>query len=157
LTVKITVAAVGQRQPRWAEAAVDDFVKRFPPGFAVTIKEVRAETRSGQPLERILAAEADRLRAVIRGASVVIALDERGQDWTTARFAEELGRWRDASEDVAIAIGGPDGLAPEFKRSARMVLRLSSMTLPHALARLVLVEQLYRAWSLLANHPYHRA
>lgn len=155
--MKITLAAVGQRQPRWAEAAVDDFVKRFPPGFAVTIKEVRAETRSGQPPDRILAAEADRLRAAIRGASVVVALDEHGQDWTTARFAEELGRWRDASEDVAFAIGGPDGLAPELKRSARMVLRLSSMTLPHALARLVLVEQLYRAWSLLANHPYHRA
>jgi len=155
--VKITLVAVGLRQPRWAKEAVDDFVKRFPPGFAVTIKEVRAEARSGQPLERILAAESDRLRAATPAGSVLVALDERGEDWTSTRFAEQLGRWRDASEHVAFLIGGPDGLAPELKRAARILLRLSSMTLPHALARLVLVEQLYRAWSLLANHPYHRA
>jgi 23S rRNA (pseudouridine1915-N3)-methyltransferase len=157
LTVKITLVAVGQRQPHWAEEAIDDFVKRFPPGFAVTIKQIKAETRSGQPLERILAAEADRLRAAVPAGSVMVALDEHGQDWTTSRLAGQLGKWRDASEDVAFVIGGPDGLAPELKRTARMLLRLSSMTLPHALARLVLVEQLYRAWSLLANHPYHRA
>jgi 23S rRNA (pseudouridine1915-N3)-methyltransferase len=157
LTVKITLVAVGQRQPRWSEDAVDDFVKRFPPGFAVTIKEVRTETRRGQPLERILAAEADRLRAAIPAGGVVVALDERGQDWTSTQFADQLGKWRDASEHVVFMIGGPDGLAPELKRAARMLLRLSSMTLPHALARLVLVEQLYRAWSLLASHPYHRA
>jgi 23S rRNA (pseudouridine1915-N3)-methyltransferase len=155
--VKIAIVAVGQRQPRWADQAVDDFLKRFPPGFAVTLREVKAETRSGQPLERLLAAEAERLRAAIPIGSVVVALDERGEDWTTARFAEQLGRWRDASEPVAFLIGGPDGLAAELKRGARLLLRLSSMTLPHALARLVLVEQLYRAWSLATHHPYHRA
>lgn len=155
--MKIAIVAVGQRQPRWADQAVDDFLKRFPPGFAVTLREVKAETRSGQPLERLLAAEAERLRAAIPIGSVVVALDERGEDWTTARFAEQLGRWRDASEPVAFLIGGPDGLAAELKRGARLLLRLSSMTLPHALARLVLVEQLYRAWSLATHHPYHRA
>lgn len=151
------MVAVGQRQPRWAEAAIDDFLQRFPSGFAVTIREVRAETRSGQPLERILAAEAERLRAAIPAGAVVVALDERGQDWTTARFAEQLGKWRDASEPVAFLIGGPDGLAHEIKHAARVLLRLSSLTLPHALARVLLVEQIYRAWSLLAGHPYHRA
>ncbi len=155
--MKIAVLAVGQRQPHWAQQAVDDFVKRFPPGFAVTINEVKAETRSSRPLERILAAEAERLRAAIPTGAIVVALDERGQDWTTAHFAEKLRGWRDASESVAFLIGGPDGLAPELKRAAHVVLRLSSMTLPHALARLLLVEQLYRAWSLLTNHPYHRA
>jgi 23S rRNA (pseudouridine1915-N3)-methyltransferase len=155
--VKITLAAVGQRQPPWADAAIEDFIKRFPPGFSVTIREIKAETRTGQPVERILAAEAQRLRAAIPPAAIVVALDERGQDWTTAHFARQLGQWRDASEAVAFAIGGPDGLAADFKRDARQLLRLSSMTLPHALARLLLVEQIYRAWSLLANHPYHRA
>lgn len=155
--MKITVVAVGQRQPHWADEAIEEFVKRFPPGFAVTINEVKAETRSGQPVERILAAEAERLRAAVPPGAVVVALDERGQDWTTARFAEQLGSWRDASESLAFLIGGADGIAPELKRSARISLRLSSMTLPHALARLLLVEQLYRAWSILANHPYHRA
>jgi 23S rRNA (pseudouridine1915-N3)-methyltransferase len=157
LTVRITVVAVGQRQPRWAEQAIEDFLQRLPAGFAVTIKEVRAETRSGQPLERILAAEAERLRAAIPAGAVIVALDERGQDWTTARLAEQLGKWRDASESVAFLIGGPDGLALDIKRAARVQLRLSSLTLPHALARVLLVEQLYRAWSLLAGHPYHRA
>ena len=155
--MKIAIVAVGQRQPRWADQAVDDFLKRFAPGFAVTLREVKAETRSGQPLERLLAAEAERLRAAIPPGSIVVALDERGEDWTTARFAEQLVRWRDASEPVAFLIGGPDGLAAELKRGARLLLRLSSMTLPHALARLVLVEQLYRAWSLATHHPYHRA
>ena len=155
--MKITVVAVGQRQPRWADQAIDDFVKRFPPGFTVTIREVKAETRSGQPLERTLAAEAERLRAAIPSDCVVVALDERGADMTTMRFAEQLRNWRDASEQVAFVIGGPDGLSQELKRGTRLLLRLSSMTLPHALARLLLIEQLYRAWSILTNHPYHRA
>lgn len=155
--MKIAVVAVGQRQPGWADAAVEDFIKRFPPGFAVTIREVKAEARRGQPLERIHAAEAERLRAAIPAGAITVALDERGQDWTSARFAEQLGKWRDAATPVAFLIGGPDGLAVELKRSARLLLRLSSLTLPHALARLVLVEQLYRAWSMLTNHPYHRA
>lgn len=154
--MKITVIAVGLRQPRWADEAIDDFAKRFPPGYTVTIKEVKAESRTGQPLERTLATEAERLRAAVPVGSVVVALDERGQDWTTARLAEQFSAWRDAGQPVAFLIGGPDGLAPELKRTAQVVLRLSSMTLPHALARLLLVEQLYRAWSILAKHPYHR-
>lgn len=155
--MKIVIAAVGQRQPRWADEAVADFRTRFPGDFAVTIREVKPEARSGQPVERLLAAEATRLRAAIPAGSFVVALDERGRDWTTEQFAEALRGWRDASEPVAFAIGGPDGLDESFKRDARLLLRLSSLTLPHALARVLLLEQLYRAWSILAGHPYHRA
>ncbi|GMV60435.1 MAG: ribosomal RNA large subunit methyltransferase H [Betaproteobacteria bacterium] len=155
--MRITVVAVGQRQPRWAEEAVADFGARFPSEFAVTLKDVRPEPRAGQPVERLLAAEAERLRAAIPAGSLVVALDERGKDWTTLQLAEAVRGWRDASETVAFAIGGPDGLDAGFKRDARMLLRLSSLTLPHALARVVLLEQLYRVWSILAGHPYHRA
>jgi 23S rRNA (pseudouridine1915-N3)-methyltransferase len=155
--MKITVVAVGQRQPRWADEAVTDFRTRFPSDFAVTIKEVKPDVRSGQPVERALATEAERLRAAVPAGSLIVALDERGKDWTTKQFAEALRDWRDASEAVAFAIGGPDGLDEGFKREARLLLRLSSMTLPHALARVLLFEQLYRAWSILAGHPYHRA
>ena len=102
-------------------------------------------------------AEAQRLRAALPPGSNLVALDERGKDWTTQQLADQLGRWRDQGESVAVAIGGPDGLDEQFKRGARLQIRLSSMTLPHALARVVLVEQLYRAWSILARHPYHRA
>jgi 23S rRNA (pseudouridine1915-N3)-methyltransferase len=156
--MKLNIVAVGQRQPAWADAAVADYLARFPADFSVTLKEVRAEARSGStPVERLLAAEAERLRTAIPGGSVVVALDERGKDWSTAQFAESIGRWRDAAESVSFVIGGPDGLDPDLKRSARVQLRLSSLTLPHALARVLLAEQLYRAWSLLAGHPYHRA
>lgn len=155
--MRITVVAVGQRPPRWADEAAADFLARFPGDFAVIVKDVRPEPRSGQPVERLLAAEAERLRAAIPAGSLVVALDERGKDWTTLQLAEALRGWRDASETVAFAIGGPDGLDAAFKRDARVLLRLSSLTLPHALARVVLLEQLYRVWSILARHPYHRA
>ena len=87
----------------------------------------------------------------------LIALDERGKDWTTQQFADQLQRWRDSADDIAFVIGGADGLDTELKQQARTLLRLSSMTLPHALARVMLAEQLYRAASMLAGHPYHRA
>jgi len=155
--MKLQIVAIGQRQPAWADAAVDDYLARFPADFAVTLKEIKPEPRSGAPVERLLAAEAERLRAAVPAGHLVVALDERGRDWTSVQLADALRMWRDAAEHVSFVIGGPDGLDPGFKRSARLLLRLSSLTLPHALARVLLAEQLYRAWSLLANHPYHRA
>jgi 23S rRNA (pseudouridine1915-N3)-methyltransferase len=155
--MKLTIAAIGTRQPAWAQAAIDDYLARLPADFAVTIKELKPEPRQGQPVERIMVAEAERLRAAIPAGAVTVALDEHGQDWTTAKLAAQLQRWRDEALPVAFAIGGADGLDAQFKREARVLLRLSSLTLPHALARVLLVEQLYRGWSLLANHPYHRA
>lgn len=155
--MKIFVIAIGQRQPRWADEAAADFLKRFPADFSVTVRELKPEPRDGRPPERIRAAEVYRLRAALPAGSVTVALDERGRDFSSAAFAEQLGRWRDGGEAPAFVIGGPDGLTDEFRRGARLLLRLSSMTLPHALARLLLIEQLYRAWSILNRHPYHRA
>jgi len=155
--MKVTLVAVGSRQPSWVDEAVNDYLGRFPGDFDVRLVEVKPEPRSGQPVEKILAAEAQRLEAATAQATMVVVLDERGKDWSTAQLADQLQAWRDASERVAFVIGGPDGLDPAFKRAARLQLRLSSMTLPHALARVVLAEQLYRAWSILAHHPYHRA
>jgi 23S rRNA (pseudouridine1915-N3)-methyltransferase len=158
--MKITVVAVGQRLPAWAQTAVDDYLSRFPADFKVDLKELKAEPRSGKdraPAARLLAAEAARVRAALPPGARVVALDERGADWTTATLAATLGRWRDEGVHAAFVIGGPDGLDAELKRSAQTLLRLSSLTLPHALARVLLAEQLYRAWSMLANHPYHRA
>ena len=156
--MRITIIAVGQRQPAWADAAVDDYLSRFSNDFKVDLKQVKAESRSGNvPLARALGAEAARVRAAVPDGALLIALDERGNDWTTQQLADHLQRWRDASEDVALAIGGADGLDAGLKAEARLRVRLSSMTLPHSLARVVLAEQLYRAWSMLAGHPYHRA
>lgn len=155
--MKISIVAVGQRQPAWADAAVKDFLDRLPADWAVTVREVKAEARDGKSRERLMAAEAERLRAACPAGAVVVALDERGKDWTTMQLAQALQGWRDDAQPVAFVIGGPDGLDDAFKRNARVLLRLSSLTLPHALARVLLAEQIYRAWSVLANHPYHRA
>jgi 23S rRNA (pseudouridine1915-N3)-methyltransferase len=158
--MKITIVAVGQRQPAWATAAVDDYLARFPADFKVELREVKAEPRTGkgnEPVARLLAAEAARIDAALPLDAYRIALDEHGSEWTTAKLAQMLARWRDDNIHAAFVIGGPDGLDAEFKRRARACVRLSSMTLPHALARVVLAEQLYRGWSVLVKHPYHRA
>jgi 23S rRNA (pseudouridine1915-N3)-methyltransferase len=155
--MRITIAAVGTRMPAWADQAVQDYLARFPRDFEVTLKQVRPEARRGQPLAHTLQGEEARLSASVAGCDRMVALDERGVDWTTAQLARQVGRWRDASEHVSFLIGGPDGLSEQLKSRAQLTLRLSGLTLPHALARIVLVEQLYRAWSILANHPYHRA
>jgi 23S rRNA (pseudouridine1915-N3)-methyltransferase len=155
--MKISIIAIGQRQPGWADEAVADFLKRFPADFSVGIKALKAEPRTGRKAEHIRAAESNRLRAALPAGCVTIALDERGRDMTSGALAEQLGRWRDGGAWPAFVIGGPDGLTDELKRSAHLVLRLSSLTLPHALARVLLVEQLYRAWAILVGHPYHRA
>jgi 23S rRNA (pseudouridine1915-N3)-methyltransferase len=155
--VRITIAAVGTRMPAWAEQAVQEYLSRFPRDFEVALKQVRPEARSERPVAQVLRAEEARLAAAAADSDRLVALDERGADWTTAQFAQNLGRWRDVSEHVAFLIGGADGLSQPLKSRAHLMLRLSSLTLPHALARVVLVEQLYRAWSVLSNHPYHRA
>ncbi|HEX4585265.1 MAG TPA: 23S rRNA (pseudouridine(1915)-N(3))-methyltransferase RlmH [Burkholderiaceae bacterium] len=155
--MRITIAAVGIRMPAWAEQPVQDYLARFPRDFEVVLKAVRPQARREQPLEHSLRSEQARLSAAVSGSDRVIALDEHGVDWTTAQLAQHIGRWRDASERVSFLIGGADGLSDELKSQAQLQLRLSSLTLPHALARVVLVEQLYRAWCILSNHPYHRA
>jgi 23S rRNA (pseudouridine1915-N3)-methyltransferase len=157
--MKILILAIGQKQPAWVDAAVKDYLARFPTDFKVELRELKAEARNGRAddAERCRSAECERLRAAVPAGSHLVALDERGKDWTTRQFAEQLGRWRDGSDNVAFAIGGPDGFDEGFRREARLQLRLSSLTLPHALARVLLAEQLYRAWSILARHPYHRA
>ena len=156
--MKLLVVAVGARMPGWIDEAFEEYAKRMPRGMKTELIEIRPEPRSGgKSTERMTAAEAARLsRAVPRGAFVV-ALDEHGREMTTA----ELARWLDArrrdGRDLAFLIGGADGLAEETKRAAQATLRLSAMTLPHGLARVLLAEQLYRAASILENHPYHRA
>ena len=156
--MRITIVAVGQRQPAWADTAAAEYLSRLPAEFKVELKQVKPESRTGNmPIARVLSAEAARIRAAVPNGSSLIALDERGQDWTTQQLADQLRRWRDAADDVAFAIGGADGLDPDLKQTARLMLRLSSMTLPHAFAKVLLAEQLYRASSILAGHPYHRA
>ncbi len=155
--MQLLLLAVGQRLPAWADDATADLVKRFPPDLPLVLKTVKAEPRTtGKTSAQMMAAEAQRLQdATPKGARRVV-LDERGERQTSVQLAERLERWKADGRDVVLYMGGPDGLAPELKDAADEKLRLSDLTLPHALARVLLVEALYRAWSITAGHPYHR-
>jgi 23S rRNA (pseudouridine1915-N3)-methyltransferase len=154
--MKLVVVAVGQRVPDWAQTAWDDYAKRFPPELRVELKAVKTEPRASRTVETLLAAERERIVAAIPRGARIVALDERGTSLTTMALAAKLKDWQLAADDVALVIGGPDGLEPAFRQAAHERIRLSDLTLPHAMVRVLLVEQLYRAWSVNAGHPYHR-
>jgi 23S rRNA (pseudouridine1915-N3)-methyltransferase len=155
--VKLLVVAVGQRQPAWADAAWADFAKRFPPEMRLELKALKAESRSGNKTPaQCMAAEAARFELAIPKAARRVVLDEHGTRLTTTALADRLHAWRDGGSDIALLIGGPDGLDASIRSTADETLRLSDLTLPHAFVRMLLAEALYRAWSLHEGHPYHR-
>ena len=155
--MKLLVVAVGQRQPSWADTAWVDFAKRFPPEMRLELKALKAEPRSGgKTAAQCMAAEAQRLVAACPKGARRVVLDEHGTRLSTVQLADRLRAWRGEGRDVALLIGGPDGMDASLKDSADETLRLSDLTLPHAFARVLLAEALYRAWSLTEGHPYHR-
>ncbi len=154
--MKLVIVAVGQKVPDWAQTAYDDYAKRFPPELRVELKAVKTEPRGSKTVETLWAAERQRIEAAIPRGARIVALDERGTALTTQALALQLRQWQQGGDDVALIIGGPDGLEPAFRDAAHQRVRLSDLTLPHAMVRVLLIEQLYRAWSINANHPYHR-
>lgn len=155
--MRLLVVAVGQRQPAWADTAWADFAKRFPAEMRLEIKPLKAEPRgSGRTAAQCMAAEAARFEAALPKGVRRVVLDEHGTRVTTTALAERLRFWRGDGRDVALLIGGPDGLDPALKATADETLRLSDLTLPHAFVRVLLAEALYRAASVLEGHPYHR-
>ena len=155
--MKLCVIAVGQRVPAWASQAWDDYAKRFPRELSLELKPIKTEPRTGgKTAAQAMAAERQRIEAALPRAAHVVALDERGQTLSTQGLARRLGQWQDQGRDVALLIGGPDGLDPALRQSAHERIRLSDLTLPHAMVRVLLAEQLYRAWSIRVGHPYHR-
>ena len=155
--MKLLLVAIGQRQPAWADTAFNDFAKRFPPELKLELKALKAEPRNlGKTAAALMAAEAQRIEASIPKGARRVILDEHGERRSSAQLAERLRFWLGDGRDVALVIGGPDGLDASLKSTADETLRLSDLTLPHAFARVLLAEALYRAWSLTAGHPYHR-
>jgi 23S rRNA (pseudouridine1915-N3)-methyltransferase len=154
--MRLVVVAVGQRVPDWTATAWDDYAKRFPPELRLELKAVKTEPRGSRTVDQLMAAERERIEAAIPRGARIVALDERGTALTTVALAAKLKGWQLDADDVAIVIGGPDGLDPAFRAAAHERIRLSDLTLPHAMVRVLLAEQLYRAWSINANHPYHR-
>jgi 23S rRNA (pseudouridine1915-N3)-methyltransferase len=154
--MKFWLVAVGQRQPAWADAAYEEFAKRFPPELRLELKACKAEPRTGRSAQQLMAAEAQRIEALLPRGVRRVVLDERGDRLSTRQLAARLEAWMKGGRDVALIVGGPDGLDATLKASADEMLRLSDLTLPHAFVRVLLAEALYRAWSVTVNHPYHR-
>jgi 23S rRNA (pseudouridine1915-N3)-methyltransferase len=154
--VRIRVIAIGSRMPGWVREAVEDYLKRFAATLRLSIIEIEAGNRTGSNARRAMEVEGERLLAAVRKDEYVVALDERGKEMTTKELAAWLGGHMREARDVALLIGGPDGFAPEVLARADFKWALSKLTFPHALVRVVLAEQIYRAHSILNNHPYHR-
>jgi 23S rRNA (pseudouridine1915-N3)-methyltransferase len=153
--MRFLVVAVGHRMPEWVNAGFAEYAGRMPREARVELLAVKAAAR-GASRERLLEAEAKRILGALPAGCIRVALDERGAALGTMDLVRRIERWRQAGRDVAFILGGADGLAESVKKSAELAWSLSLLTLPHGLARVVLAEQLYRAVSILHNHPYHR-
>ena len=155
--MRIRIVAVGLKPPQWVKDAVDDYSNRFPPEVKLSWQEVKAAARGASgSAARWMQIEAQAIEQVIAPRSLIVVLDEHGDDLTTRALATRMERWRQSGVETTILIGGPDGLDPALKLKATEKIRLSSLTLPHAMVRVLLAEQLFRAWSVMHNHPYHR-
>ncbi|WP_028451776.1 23S rRNA (pseudouridine(1915)-N(3))-methyltransferase RlmH [Chitinilyticum aquatile] len=155
--MKIILIAVGHKMPAWIEDGFTEYVKRMPREFTVQLVELKPDKRVGAKTpQQVMAEEADRIQAAVPQDARLVALDERGANWTTMQLADNVKRWHGDGRPVAFVIGGTDGLDPRVKQRADQLLQLSALTLPHGMVRVLLAEQLYRAVSILNNHPYHR-
>jgi len=154
--MKLLIVAVGQRVPDWAQTAYDDYAKRFPPELKVELKAVKTEPRGPKTLETLNAAADDRMGAAIPRRTRAVALAERGTNLTTNALGERLKGWRLGGHDATLPRGASERPDAAFRLAAHERIRLSDLTLPHAMVRVLLIEQLYRAWSVNAGHPYHR-
>jgi 23S rRNA (pseudouridine1915-N3)-methyltransferase len=159
--LKLLLIAVGHRMPSWVDAGFDDYARRIPREAQLKLIQVKPEPRGNgnrgtRSVERLMEAEGRRIASAIPDKWLRIALDQRGRDWSTQELSGGLAAWQMEGRDVAFIVGGPDGLHEDIRRGADLLWSLSSLTLPHGLVRVIVAEQLYRAYSILRNHPYHR-
>lgn len=154
--MNLTIVALGHRMPAWVQSGFAEYAKRMPPEARIDLIELKPEGRGSKAVAKLLELEAQRIRLAIPKNAEPVVLDERGTPMTTAKLAEWMKTWMAEGISPCFIIGSADGIAPELKQSAKKMLALSGCTLPHGMVRVMLVEQLYRAWSLMNNHPYHR-
>lgn len=155
--MKVFIIAVGNKMPNWIQQGFNEYIKRLPHEISIQLIEIKPEKRSsGKTVEQLLCSESERILAALPSTCRMIVLDEHGHQWTTLEFSQVIKEWLLDSNTIAFVIGGADGLHPNLKRTAHKTFALSYLTLPHAMVRVVLAEQLYRAVSVLQGHPYHR-
>jgi len=156
--MQLLVAAVGQRMPRWVNEAWTEYARRMPPGLGLSLREIALAKRGkNADTNRLTAVESSALHAAMPARARIIVLDVKGQGWSTEKLALNLEEWMGEGRDIGFMIGGPDGISPDIMQKADNRWSLGPLTLPHPLVRVVLAEQLYRAWTITQNHPYHRA
>ncbi|MGM0593302.1 MAG: 23S rRNA (pseudouridine(1915)-N(3))-methyltransferase RlmH [Pseudomonadota bacterium] len=155
--MRLHLIAVGQRMPGWVEQGYDEYARRLPPECSLKLHEIPAGKRGkNADIVRLTRQEGERMQAVIPKGARVVGLEVKGRAWTTEQLSERLERWMSEGRDVALLVGGPEGLEPGLSARADEQWSLSPLTLPHPLVRIVVAEQLYRAWSIIKGHPYHR-
>jgi 23S rRNA (pseudouridine1915-N3)-methyltransferase len=155
--MQIHLISVGNRMPGWVQQGYEEYAKRLPRECELILKEIAPDKRGkNSDIARIIKNEGERMAAAIPQSTHVVTLDIPGKPWTTAELAQAMKRWLESGQNVALLIGGPEGLSDSAKQLARESWSLSKLTFPHPLVRILVAEQLYRAWSLLNNHPYHR-
>jgi len=155
--MNINLIAVGNKMPTWIETATHQYVKRFSSHFDLKIIQVPQKKRfKNSNIKQLVQKESDKIMAAIPAHSRVIALDEGGSQWRTQQLAQQLSTWHDNHQDISLLIGGADGLSKAILKQAADIWSLSMLTLPHGLVRVMVAEQLYRAWSIIVKHPYHR-
>ncbi len=153
----INLIAVGDKMPRWVAEGYQEYTRRLPPECALKLTEISARHRGkNADIRRIIRDEGHAMLAAIPQGSRVIALEVKGRSWSTEDLSRQLDNWLGSGQDIALLVGGPEGLAAECRERANQLWSLSPLTLPHPLVRVVVAEQIYRAWSILRNHPYHR-
>ena len=155
--MRFSVVAIGQRMPDWVSRAWEEYAKRFPRGLELELKELpmARRSKSSQP-DALRLQESQSLLAAVPPGNCLVALDALGKQWTTAELAQQMRQWMQEGRDVSFLIGGPDGLDKTCFGKAEVRWSLGKLTLPHMLVRVILAEQLYRAWTITQNHPYHR-
>jgi 23S rRNA (pseudouridine1915-N3)-methyltransferase len=156
--VRIRIIAVGSKMPKWVDEGVNEYLKRLPATFKVEFVEIPLGKRGkGADVLRAIASESSNMLAQVPASSRVVALDVLGKSWSTELLAENMADWQMTSPDVCLLIGGPDGLSSDCLQRADQKWSLSALTMPHPLVRVLLAEQIYRAWTINQNHPYHRS
>jgi 23S rRNA (pseudouridine1915-N3)-methyltransferase len=154
----LTVAAVGTRMPAWVQEAWTEYARRFPRGMSLQLKEITMAKRArNADVEALRKTEGEALLAAVPAGHRIVALDERGKQWSTGELAQQLENWMREEHGVCFLVGGPDGLSAACRERARNTWALGRLTLPHPMVRAILAEQLYRAWTITQNHPYHRS
>lgn len=156
--MKISLIAIGTKMPQWVTLGFQEYCQRLPKDYSLQLIEIPAEKRPKTfDVVRLLEREGEHMRALIPKNNLVIALTERGQSWNNEELSQKLHNWHDEGQDISLLIGGPEGLAPACLNAASYHWSLSPLTLPHPLVRIIVAEQIYRSWSIIQGHPYHRA